>query len=349
MRVRSFLSRKRIIVFFLFLFFLLLLLEAGSRIYWFSLGGVSLLRQADIIYCFYPELKAVKEKAIGKDDGYFDILFLGGSVLNSKMSPVEQLLFDRLSAETGRRVRIHNVAKPAHTSLDSFYKYRFLKDKNFDLVVFYHGINDLRANNCPADFFKTDYSHFLWYDTINSLQRHKETPYFSFLFTAEYLIKVLAVKLHLNEYLPIEAPREDWLSYGRDIKTSCPFRENLKNILDIAGVKNEPFLLMTFVYYVPPGYRMPKGYEGGVLEYSRRTNRAPIALWGEAAHVILGLETHNKIIREIAANHKGRIFIDQDMIFPKERRFFMDICHFTSDGAKVFVGNIVPAIKRLMQ
>jgi hypothetical protein len=108
------------------------------------------------MYIFYPLLKVVHDAKITADDGYYDILFLGGSVLfdAGEWAKTKNFFQEKLKTNTKLPIRIHNVARPSHSSLDSLFKYRFLADKHFDQVVVYDSINEVRANNCPPEMFK---------------------------------------------------------------------------------------------------------------------------------------------------------------------------------------------------
>ena len=65
---------------------------------------------------------------------------------------MEMELREQLAYLGQRNVRIFNLAMPAHTSRDSWLKYAALRDARFDLVIFYHGINEARVNNAPPEY-----------------------------------------------------------------------------------------------------------------------------------------------------------------------------------------------------
>jgi hypothetical protein len=92
--------------------------------------------------------------------------------ITSKFYAIERLLDEKLNYRASRTACIHNASHPAHTSLDSLYKYRELQDKSFDLVIIYHGINKTRANNCPPHVFQADYSHYAWCLPSDDRWRH---------------------------------------------------------------------------------------------------------------------------------------------------------------------------------
>ena len=75
---------------------------------------------------------------------------------------------------------------------DSLWKYRYWYDGyDFDLVMFYHGINDSRANNYPRDVFRDDYTQFSYYQRFQPafdwIDRH---PWLSRSFLVSWVMKL---------------------------------------------------------------------------------------------------------------------------------------------------------------
>ena len=186
-----------------------------------------------VIYLFYPELKIVDRK----ESGTFDILLLGSSVLNRDFGDIEDILFQEFLKK--KYVKIYNLSVRAHTLLDAYYKYQFLLDRKFNLVILYEGINEVRANNCPDVCFKDDYSHYYWYKCLNAYDRHKEIRYILFPYYLHYNCIMAAERLGILVVIPGYDPKKEWVKYGKHIKTAVSFRRNIENILKIAGQKNE--------------------------------------------------------------------------------------------------------------
>jgi hypothetical protein len=132
-------------------------MELLARAFW-QQHGVPFSEPGRILYAYYPELQDVDTARPGPrhDDKFYDILFLGGSALNRQWGAVEQVLLEQLFRYGHRNVRIFNLAMPAHTSRDSWLKYAALRKARFELVLFYHGINETRANNVPPELFRED-------------------------------------------------------------------------------------------------------------------------------------------------------------------------------------------------
>ena len=58
-------------------------------------------------------------------------------------------------------------------------------DKRWDLVLVYHGINDVVLNNCPPGAFRADYSiAYRRYGMQYDLKRHPEVGYFALPYTS---------------------------------------------------------------------------------------------------------------------------------------------------------------------
>ncbi len=284
-------------------FFIFISLEISSRIYWFIKYDIPFFHTEKIMYRYYPELRNIQERSNDKDDSSFNILLLGGSVLHYYYGNIERILLEKLTYETRRRITISNASGIAHTSLDSYYKYKYLSDKQFDLVIFYHGINETRANNISSSLFKQDYSHYCWYKCINALDKHRHIiKYFSFPYTVEYLYINFSDKTGIAEYITIDNPHESWLRYGSSIKTIGSFKHNLMKIIDISISKCEPLLLMSFAYYISKNYT-ENIFKTKLLDYTLHS--CAIKLRGTPKNVAAGISTHNKIIRQVSLGYES--------------------------------------------
>lgn len=326
---------KRISLWLGYILFLLLLAELGCRAFW-TVRGLAFFTCHNRIYrIFYPEMQGVESASIDADDGSFDVLMLGASVLDPQFGNIERLLREKLAAKASRPSRVFNVSALAHTSLDSLYKYRHLSDKRFDLVLFYHGINEVRANNCPASVFKNDYSHYAWYRLLNDYEHSTTAGLVVFPYTLRFALIKFEERLGSHKYLPAHQPRTDWLEHGSNIKTKGPFRANLSGIIALARQRGDRVMPMTFSFYQTEGFVYP-------------SNRTPIYLWGRPEAVVAGIGAHNAVVEELARKHPELLFVDQNGRIPKDRDHFTDICHLTAQGCERFVDNVLDEISPLL-
>lgn len=313
--------------------------EVAARAFWRARYGIPVSRPAEILHALYPELRQLEWK---DEDLRWQrpvrILFLGGSVLHPAWGNIEQELRERLTVRLGKPIVVFNMAEIGHTSRDSNAKYRQLDGSRFDLVVFYHGINDARANNVPPERFHRDYSHYAWYDALRALETCRDDGLVVLPCTLRFLWVRASDALGLVDYVSMDAPRPDWLAYGAEIKSAASFEENLRGVVAMARARDEPMLLLTFATYLPDDYSL-QAFNERRLDYT--IHLTPIEMWGTPQNVLAAVARHNEIVRSVAARDPGVRLFDQASAMPKGARYFNDVCHLTATGSSVFVQNIV--------
>lgn len=314
------------------------LLEATARLFWKLRYDIPLSRPGTVLCALYPELWQVEWKgAEYRRQNPARVLLLGGSVLHPDWGSVEQGLRERLTVTLGRPVIVFNMAEIAHTSRDSAVKYRALEGRQFDLVVFYHGINDARANNVPPALFRADYSHYAWYDAVRALDSCPLRRWLALPCTASFLAVRAKEALGLADYLTMDAPRPEWVAYGADLKSAAAFEQNLHSVLETARSRRERVLLMTFASHVPDDYSLSAFHERK-LDYT--LHLSPIELWGSPPNVTAAVARHNDVVRAAAVGDPDALLVDQAALMPRRARYFNDVCHLTTTGSALFVENM---------
>ena len=303
---------------------MLAFLEGAARIFWNVEYDLPLFQSDAVLHAFYPELKDAywEDPDLGQGEPV-EILLLGGSVLNRNWGSIELELREQLTYALKRPIRIYNLAEIGHTSRDSLLKYQTLTDKDFDLVIFYHGINEARANNVPPGLFKADYSHYLWYEIVNRLQGYHKKSILTLPYTVEFFAIRSKEPLGLAQYVSMDSPRKDWLGFGQDIKSAAAFEANLRGVLDLARDRSEPVLLMTFAASLPKNYSRA-AFEQKTLDYA--LHLSPVEIWGKPEDVLHAINRHNEIVVELAFQYDHARFVDQETLIPKGHRYFNDIC-----------------------
>jgi hypothetical protein len=112
------------------------------------------------------------------------------------------------------------------------------------------------------------------------------------------------------------------------------FKHNLGAILDLASRRGDRVLLMTFATYTPKDYSL-EAFKAKRLDYG--LHLAPLELWGTREHVLKTVAINNEIVRSLAAQHAGVLFVDQANLMAGNPRYFNDPCHFTAVGSSKFV------------
>jgi hypothetical protein len=292
---------------------------AGVRFFWWWRLGLRVTENPGVEAVWrlhYEELysSGAVDARLAPDDGSYDVLLQGGSVLEQIAPTLEQ----SLQRELPGHFRLFNLARSAHTSRDTYFKQRRLADKPFDLVIYYDGVNDARMNCCPDDVYRDDYRHFSWYD---SLEARLEAGTIS-------VSDILASRLNRGILtFDIAEGRE----FSNRIKTAKAYRQNLEPLVDAADRSTGRLLLMTFAYRLPKNYT-DEAFRAHQLGYGRGKFELGADVWGTAEGIEGAITAHNRVIRELAAGHKHVIFVDEDQQMPKSGTYFSDLCHLTDEG-----------------
>jgi hypothetical protein len=327
----------------IFILFILLISEITVRTFFALSYHLPFFRMDQMYLRYYPELKAVPDKPDAPDPDTKRILILGGSAVNVNFCNFAELLSDRQdSFPLPYPIQVDTLAQYAQNSLDSWYKYRLLKKIKYDYVIFYHGINDARTNNCPPEVFDLDYRQVAFYDELYVLFRHPEMRFTTLPWLVDAGIQKLRAAAGLKKQIPKEynimeyyfekkISDRSWWEFGADIKTRDSFRRNLENILKLADEKGERVLVMTYAHYLPADYTLENFIEKK-LDYDGHA--WPVEIYGDPQSILKGIRTHNEISRELAAKYPKAILLDFANLLPSQGVFFQDICHLTPDGCR---------------
>jgi len=308
-----------------------LLCWVGVRSFWWWRLGVGVTETPGVEAVWrlhYQELysSGAVNADLAPDDGYYDVLLLGGSVLEQTVPALEQ----SLRGELDGRLRLYNLARAAHTSRDSYFKLRRLAGKPFDLVIFYDGINDARMNCCPDDVYRDDYRHFSWYDSL-------ETRLAAGTVSVSDILRSSLNRGTLS--FEIAQGRE----FSNRVKTTKAYRQNIESIADAVDHFDGRLLLMTFAYYLPQNYTS-NGFRAHQLGYGRGKYDVGVEVWGTPKGVEAAIQAHNGVMHGIAKQHKSVIFLDEEKQMPKSGSYFSDPCHLTERGIAAFAVDVLRAV-----
>ena len=291
----------------------------------YSIPATELSNRIDPYRLHYSELYQRGILESRPDGETVRVLLLGGSVAEQTAMRLEQDLI----AELGRPARVYNAARAAHTTRDSLNKLEFLDASGtfFDLILIYHGINDVPLNGTPRELFRDDYTHFGWYLQFEQLRANGR----------------LTVKGAFNTAVSrlTSVPGNQEIDWGDDVKTPPVFEANLREILEIAAHHQTPVLLMTFAVHIPDNYT-DEAFYAGELDYGAGDGHS-CKTWGSADNVRKTVAAHNDAVRRVAADCAACPFVDMATLLEGARDFY-DVCHLTEDGIRRFADHVVQKI-----
>lgn len=318
------------------------LLWSAGHAYWYFTAAVPLNQSPTVWDHYFPQIRrsGLADARPTRADDHFDLLLLGGSVLEPAWGTIEAELRRRLEVLVPGRFHLYNLAEAGFTSRDSRMQYEYLATARFDLVIVYEGINDVRMNCCPPDEFQDDYTHFARYAGMDK--------------------RIAAGTLSLSDAaldrwrtvagsLPLGTTDPRLLDYGADPQTPRTLRQNLAGIARIAHERGDPLLLLTYAWYIPDNYSADR-FRAGTLDYSHESSRPCGAeMWGRPEHVARALTLQNEAIVELARSDPQVRFVDQYQLLPRTGTNFVDPCHLTTAGCRHFVDNLWPEIERAVR
>jgi hypothetical protein len=280
----------------------------------------------------YPELwrSDVVETSVTREDEYFDVLLLGGSVFAQAQTQLQR----KLEKEFGEGIRVFGLAASGHTTRDSYLKHSRLSDKEFDLIVIYHGINDVRLNCCSPGTYRDDYAHCNWYASFtNHVNSARGTN---------------ATELKEIGAATTGTPSKELLDFGNVIRTPTAFRNNLQSIILHAENQKTAVLIITFSYYIPYNYSLAR-MESGQLDYGPGQYDLVVEAWGHPENVRTTIDAHNAVIRQLCARYRQARLLDLAKSFPDDGHHFSDVCHLTEVGIRKFVSRVGAKIVEIKQ
>jgi lysophospholipase L1-like esterase len=287
----------------------------------------------------YPLLRrtGLLDQVTRHDDDHFDVLLLGGSVLVPGWTRVQAELEQRLEAALPGRFRLFNLGESGYTSRDSLIQYEHLTERQFDLVVVYDGINDVRMNCCPPDEFRDDYTHFSRYA---ALRRHLAAGQINLPRAALDRLEVVVGTL------PYGTTHPELLRYGADPQSARTLVANVAEIVRLARERHDRLLLLTYAWYIPEGYTEAR-FKAGELDYGQENARAcTVEVWGNPPDVIRALTLQNDGLRALAAQSPDVDFVDLARGLPASGQNFIDPCHLTQEGSRRWVELVWPSVER---
>ena len=266
-----------------------------------------------------------------KPPGLLRIACLGGSTTANMVTQgqtdytypdcLEMLLRQKYP---GLEIEVMNFGMGGWTSAEILINFELtVLDFNPDIVLLYHGFNDLEPSITPG--FKSDYSHarrnmavkFSNYKIANLL------PNIPFLHSYEYVkTRLLGTGNIRNDLFTLIRTSEPDLNLPfQGISTE---KRNISSLINICRGNKINTILSSFVYF-----DFMQGKDAKANKYFE------------------GVRLENRMSKELSAEFNAP-FVDIFNLMPKEERYFVDTVHFSPEGMKKMAELFLPEIKKLI-
>jgi lysophospholipase L1-like esterase len=263
-----------------------------------------------------PEIERVKKANCVR------IVCLGGSTTFSaragNATTYPRLLETKLDATYSPvEIEIINAGVGGYTSAESLVNFQLrVLDLKPDLVIVYHGINDIHPRVVPG--FATDYSHYRKPSqppqrTVSDAVAEWSTLYacLRYRFLVDHRNNLIRMTTKVPYYLvPLDIQAKSFATTTPDT-----FRRNIKTIVQLAKANGVRVVLSTFTYSRSLHDRMYTAYHSG--SYYR------------------GYQQHNAVMTEICRK-EGLLNVDLASRFPNDdESLFSGPVHLNSRGTEI--------------
>lgn len=265
------------------------------------------------------------EFPVRKPDGTFRIAVLGGStayttcVKDNELtftSQLEKILKDKYGYE---EVEVINAASDGYTSWESLVNLEFrVLDLEPDLVIVYHGTNDVHARLVLPLYYSGDnYGMrrqwegppvFFW---EHSAFLRIVTRKIGYIFKSPNLTRQVSLESFIcspaAKYMYKKGPEAELIEV---LKKNPPvyFRRNLRNMIAVAKANGVPIMLSTWAY-------TPKHGD-----------------YASTAHYEKGFKENNDVVKEVAGASGVPVF-DFAGVMPEGKEYWFDGRHVNEKGA----------------
>ena len=339
-------TKTKFIAILLSLLVTLLILEAGARLWLnfiapeatrFEYSVHSYLKPDDQRYTphhylnYYPnpgyERGGTTHNALGyrneefpviKPEGEFRIVAIGGSSTYSISVKDNEQTFTAQLAKILREkygyenVRVINAGVGGYNSSESLINFEFrVLDLDPDLVIVYHGTNDVHTRFVDPEFYRGDNSgrRKQWTPPMIPLLEHSAV--FRIVLRKSGITKQVGVGNFVNAdtaYGPYSVSKHDPMTL-LDKNPPIYFRRNLNNMIGIANANDVDIMFATWAYSTNfDDYASTPYYQRGFNE-------------------------NNEVVMEVAGE-KDIPVLDFASIMPAEKKYWADGRHVNAQGAK---------------
>jgi lysophospholipase L1-like esterase len=289
-----------------------------------------------------------EEIDLAKPDGTYRIFVLGGSTVFCGEVDFEQthcrLMEKKLrQAYPGVKIEVQNAGVPWHTSQHSLIKFLTkVEDFQPDLVIIYHGINDLCRGFSPpyasVGEYQPDYSHF--YGPVATMVRtYAEDRGRFHLYVLDEAWTFLARQWFSDIRGTAESDPPVVVKPWNEWKSLPSFKRNLGNLALVLRAKQIELVMASQPYLLRDDLTAEERRKMKVVaNLVRNQYEQP-----DVASIRSGMETFNRTAKAVADEY-GAVFVDLEKCVPKAVDYFVDDFHYTPDGNRLVCEALTDAV-----
>lgn len=251
---------------------------------------------------------------VPKPEGLYRIHCLGASTTANYLIYKEEAYSYPLQLEKvlksrfpDRNIEVNNCGVGGYTTAEILVKFLLdLIDTKPDLVVFYHGYNDLPASLTTG--FQSDYSHARR-NLGETYHQYRTASRFPYIPLAVYNFFVNVFFPQNLRYTLLASVARGMIDIQNEFKGLETYKRNIEHLIHICNGNGIQIVLSTFCHYL----------------HSRKKMNPLHLKYGE------GVVLENEIIKELAQKHSLPL-VDNDALIPRQDDYFVDSIHFSHQG-----------------
>ena len=266
----------------------------------------------------------------------FRIFMLGGSTVRSEETPFEKT-HPRIAELKLRarypsvKIEVQNAGMDWYTSQHSLINFLTkIQDFDPDLIVIYHGINDLYRSFAPQGLshgpYQEDYSHY--YGPLSGMiEAYYSKPHLLnlriFSCLSGFFRNLWFSDFRKGNRAPIRAPVKEW-------KSLAAFERNMRNFASTVRSKNISLIMASqpFLYREDLTDKEREAFWVD-KRFMEEDGKLP-----DVKSLVEGMNAFNDKSRQIAAD-SGVPFLDLERLVPKTLDYLYDDVHYTEKGNRL--------------
>ena len=320
-------NAKKLVAYIIILVVILGSLELTSRTFLSLKYSSSFFQPSKIIDSYYPMVAQIKTQY--KHDDSPKILVLSSSALTGEWGDFAKHFEEYLNTKD-QNWQVFNAAGVGFSSQDNLNTLKLLADLDFDHIIFYNGINDVRLNNCPPDLFDSNYRHISWSNETYTILKHAEMNIFTLPFFLDYHFQLLKAKYCSSCFIAKNYhDQEAWQAYGNNFKSLKTFSNNTAAIIE-AKPKESSLHLVSFATYIPQDYTFEK-FANHQLDYNFHENSREVEVWGKPENVSTYMLYANDSLSKLDCP-TNTVYYKDIRPYIRNPEYFADVCHFSQPG-----------------